>query len=231
MKVNLKILASLLLSCTVALSGLLCQEVSYADAGQVSRVKAKKVSMRHHHKARRVASGLTCKDWNLDYYFEGADNAYTKGQYTKARSMYNCVLNLTQKWPNYTPELSLATQRLARMEAKVGNYAKAETMLKKLITLDENEMGPYFRDVGVDAYLLGSLAHQQGRLDEAQRYYEQAITVFEKNTGPFDRDMIHLFNSLATLYREGGREQEAVQLEGRARVMEAHDIDHPVLRI
>jgi tetratricopeptide (TPR) repeat protein len=228
---NLKILASLLLSCVFALSGFFTQELSYADAGQVSAVKTKKVSMRHHHKIRRVASGLTCKDWNLDYYFEGADNAYAKGQYTKARSMYGCVLNLTQKWPNYTPELSLAMQRLARMEAKVGNYAKAEGMLKQLIALDEKEMGPYFRDVGVDAYLLGSLSHQQGRLDDAQRYYEQAMTVFEKQTGPFDRDMIHLMNSLATLYREGGRDQEAAQLEGRARVMEAHDIDHPVLRI
>jgi tetratricopeptide (TPR) repeat protein len=149
-----------------------------------------------------------------------ADKAYKKERYSEARNLYRCSLSIVGNWETYTPELSMTLQRLSKIYINVGNDARAEQLLQRLMVLDEKHMGPYYRDVGVDAYLLGFIYADQGKFDKAEPMFKRALNIFEKQVSPNDRDISLMLSSLADVYRKTDRSGEADEMESRAKKIE-----------
>jgi tetratricopeptide (TPR) repeat protein len=190
----------------------LCVLLSGVDA-EAARHKA------HRHKHR--TNHLSCHEDNIDALFTWADKAYNAGQFTQSKSLYQCALRVTKQWETYTPEMSLAMQRIAKVDMRQGRPQQAEALLKELMALDEANMGPYYRDVGVDSYLLGKIYEDQNRWEEAAQMYQKALTILSKSVGPSDRDLPLLMTTLANVYRQTGQEFEAETLESKAKEIEA----------
>jgi tetratricopeptide (TPR) repeat protein len=173
---------------------------------------------RHH--AKHHYHGLACSENNIDAIMQSADTAFKAQKWTSAANMYRCAIHVANNWHRYTPEMSMGMQRLGMTYINAGNYTQAEPLLLKLSKLDEKEMGPYYRDVGIDCYLLGFLYADQKRFDKAEPMYLRALNIFEKQVSPNDRDIALMLKSLAGVYRETDRLAEAESLEERARLIE-----------
>ena len=68
---------------------------------------------------------------------------------------------------------------------------------------------------------LAALYDSQERYDAAESCYSRALAILENALGPDHPDVIANVENLTALYRATNREDEALELEGRASLIQA----------
>jgi tetratricopeptide (TPR) repeat protein len=100
-----------------------------------------------------------------------------------------------------------------------GQYAKAEPLLQRALTIWEKVLGPEHPDVATSLNNLALLYRVQGQYAKAEPLYQRALTIWEKALGPEHPDVALSLNNLAGLYQDQGQYAKAEPLYQRALVI------------
>lgn len=81
-------------------------------------------------------------------------------------------------------QLAVGYDNLGFLHLKLGNFAEAESMYRKSLTIKESVSGKAHRDVAQTANALGLLSEELGNLDAARRWYERSLDIRTRAFGP-----------------------------------------------
>lgn len=99
---------------------------------------------------------------------------------------------------------------------KSGQYAEAEPILKRVLAIREQSLGPDHPDTATSLNNLAMLYEKMGRHGEALPLLERALVICEKALGPEHPDTIISLNNFALGYISHARYAEAVPILERA---------------
>jgi tetratricopeptide (TPR) repeat protein len=133
------------------------------------------------------------------------------------------LLPHAQEGSRLIDEYGFKFREAAQMLSDVGaycndraQYAEAESLLVRALSIYEEVLGPDHPDVAVCLNNLASTYNRQGRYAEAEPIYVRALNISEKALDPNHRDIAARLNNLATLYSRQNRDTEAEPLLIRA---------------
>jgi tetratricopeptide (TPR) repeat protein len=111
----------------------------------------------------------------------------------------------------------------------LGNFAEAEPLLRRALTLDEQSFGLNNPNVATCLNNLAALLHDTNRLEEAEILYRRALAIDEQSFGSNDPKIATCLNNLALLLKASGRLREAEPLYRRALAVDEQSFgpDHP----
>ena len=107
-----------------------------------------------------------------------------------------------------------------------GQYADAEPLLQRALTITENQVGLVHPDTAGRLNNLAELYRKQGRYAEAESLYQRALTIAKKQLGPEHLQTAISLNNLAELYRQQGRYMDAEPLYQRALAICEEQLGH-----
>ncbi|MEQ8825434.1 MAG: tetratricopeptide repeat protein [Filomicrobium sp.] len=113
------------------------------------------------------------------------------------------------------PRIAQTTQDLAALYITVGRLAEAETLLKRVLKLEQklDAESIYFARALSN---LGALYHRQGRYLEAEPLIERGLAAYKRASGPEHANAGRMYAMLASLYHDLNRLQKAEDLYKRA---------------
>jgi tetratricopeptide (TPR) repeat protein len=147
----------------------------------------------------------------LIYQARGETETYA-GRYGDAVGWYEKALALN---PN-DPTLLSATA-LALLDA--GDYAKAEPLFTRALTIWEQALGPEHPDVALGLHDLAGLYRTQEKYAKAEPLLQRVLTIRERALGPEHPDIAFTLNGYVVLLQKMGREAEAANMEVRAKTI------------
>lgn len=134
-------------------------------------------------------------------------------------SEYENILRWFQDLPE-DERARVAESRLvidaAQAYQAMGQYDKAEPLLRRALAIEEAEYGPDHPEVANALNCLASLLHDMNRYQEAEPLYRLALAIDEVGLGPNHPHVSRDLNDLALLFKETDREAEAEPLYRRA---------------
>jgi tetratricopeptide (TPR) repeat protein len=141
------------------------------------------------------------------------------------------ISKLIKVWDIKFDGAGLLINRAALFCYARGQYADAESLFKRSLTLDENTFGPDHPYVATGLNNLADLYRSQGKYTEAEPLFKRSLTVYENALGPDHPDVATSLNNLAVLYDLQGKYTEAEPLHKRSLVIrdKALGPDHPAM--
>ena len=155
-------------------------------------------------------------------YFQWAEIKDSVSRHDEARNGYETAMRIAGETlgpysPHYFPFLS----NFGRMELRLGNYERAEALLRRLLGIVEQETGKQGAVYGNTLSLLGSVALDTGRLDEAEAFFAESAQILEDVFGPRHELSVTAANNIGMVwkgradYEEAGRWFEKAAELGR----------------
>ncbi|HKX31312.1 MAG TPA: CHAT domain-containing tetratricopeptide repeat protein, partial [Blastocatellia bacterium] len=111
---------------------------------------------------------------------------------------------------------SLALNNLGNIYKERGDFAQAEPLYRRALTIAEQTLPPEHPNVGLFLSNLGNLYRERGEYGRAEPLFQRALAVKEKTLGPTHFSVAYTLNDLAFVYSEKGRYAEAEPLFQRA---------------
>ena len=105
---------------------------------------------------------------------------------------------------------------LGRVEYALANYATAQPLYERALSIREQALGPQHPDIALYLNDLAELLRAQSKYVAARPLYERALAIREHVLGPEHRDTATSLNNLALLFRAQGNYQAAHPLLERA---------------
>ena len=141
---------------------------------------------------------------------------YRQGKYSEAIRVGKEALAEAEKNLGDSPrDFATALSNLAEYQRAQGNYADAEDLLKRALTIDQKLFNDH-PDVATDLNNLGLIYDSLHRYADAEQEYKQALAMDEKILGPEAADVAVDLNNLAEAYRAQDKLAEAEPLYKRA---------------
>ncbi len=145
----------------------------------------------------------------FDLLFSYGRAQYHNGAYRAATASYREALALRNN-----DEAGLNNLALALLSA--GDYAEAEPLLQRALTISEKTLGPEHPETAAGLNNLAGLYIGQGRYAEAEPLLQRVLAIREKALGPENPTTAGSLNNLAALYSAQGRFEQAEPLQQRA---------------
>ena len=110
---------------------------------------------------------------------------YERGKYADAEQLYRQGIAITEAWFGRDHhQLAANLTMLARVLNRTAErQAEARDLLTQAVAIRERVYGPNHPRVASSLNELGTVAHVQGRLEEAQRYYERVLDIYRTTYG------------------------------------------------
>jgi len=99
----------------------------------------------------------------------------------------------------------------------MGQYAKAEPLYQRSLSIQEAMLGKDHPDVALTLNNLALLYKSMGQYAKAERLYQRSLAIREAMLGKDHPDVANSLNNLAGLYEASDRTREAADLTDRAR--------------
>jgi tetratricopeptide (TPR) repeat protein len=132
-------------------------------------------------------------------------------EYQKAKTIFEDLLKTNKNY--YTPtEKSEILDRIATVEAELGNYAKAATIFEEALAIDLAEFSENHPTVATRQSNLANVYGNLGRYEEAATLLEIALQAAKNNFGENHPTVATRQSNLAIVYRNLGRYEEAATL-------------------
>jgi tetratricopeptide (TPR) repeat protein len=149
---------------------------------------------------------------SMDRYSEA------EGQYLKAVETFQKTLG-----PGHLA-VADSLYDLANLYHDWQKYSEAEPLYRQAIAIWKQVLGPDHPDVANGLHNLALAYEAQGQYAEAEPFYRQALEVSEKALKPDDPKLGILLQNYARLLRSMRRDEDARELEARAREIFSHHI-------
>jgi tetratricopeptide (TPR) repeat protein len=117
---------------------------------------------------------------------------------------------------NIRQELSMASTSLASLKSRIGARRKAFDHFRRILSVDEKNLGLHHPFVGFDLANLGTSAIDLGRLSEASMNLHRSLSVLEETLPEEHRTLRDIQCYLATVESELQHIDEALSLSDRS---------------
>jgi CHAT domain-containing protein len=180
---------------------------SRAQAASLMRAGSFDVAQNTLAHALTIAEGVREPD---DPYVIGvvrdlAENALVRRDTPRATSLYQSVLSvLLTLRGGEDPETALVQSRLAVLYDRVGDRAKAESVLRQAMDVFEKTVGTDHPWYVQSLITQSNLRSNGGDRDRAIEIDEQALAIVERTEGPDSRVHSVLLGNLGDVYRQKG---------------------------
>ncbi|MDP6779459.1 MAG: CHAT domain-containing protein, partial [Candidatus Latescibacteria bacterium] len=127
------------------------------------------------------------------------------------------------------PDVAQSLGNLAQLYLDLGQYPKAESLVKRSLAIGEKALGPDHPDVALSLSNLGAAYSGQGRFTQAEPLLKRALAIGEKVLGPDHVDVALFLSNLGAVYLQQGRFPQAEPVLKRALAIgeKALGPDHP----
>ncbi|MCP4467663.1 MAG: serine/threonine protein kinase [Halieaceae bacterium] len=160
--------------------------------------------------------------------------AYDAGDFGKAERHYREVLALThERFPNAEdPELAGALTNLGMAVHAQGRNAEAIEIERQALAMFEATLGPHHDNTALPVSLLGDIALEERRLDDASELYQRVIDIRVVAFGPEHPFLSEPVLGLARVLIERKQHSLAFSHLERARALAAQiDTKHPLTAV
>ncbi len=157
-------------------------------------------------------------------YQVAGDRAYLNGDYEEAEKQYRAALRLAEQNGRQNPNVITALRSLATVYEDQKKDAEAEALYRDRITLADSEWrnDPKWLYMVYDDLAMFYL--YRNRYEDARPLIMRAIELREMAFGPQDPEVAEGLEYYSLLLRAKGHEQEAVQMENRAKDIRSKQI-------
>lgn len=111
---------------------------------------------------------------------------------------------------------------LARYYNRRGEFAEAEPLMRRTLSIDEENADAVPRELAISVSDLGQLLAKTNRPKEAEPLLRRALSINEKHYGRDHSEIVNDLNRLGGLYYDTNRMEEAERLYRRALRIEEH---------
>jgi tetratricopeptide (TPR) repeat protein len=139
-------------------------------------------------------------------------------EYDEARRCLEERLSLAEQIKD-EPLLASALNDLARLQFTTGQFANAESLMRRALTIDEQSFGPEHPIIALRLNNLAVLLQATNRFGEAEALMRRALAIDEKALEPEHPNVAAHLNNLAQLLQATNRLGEAEPLMRRALVI------------
>jgi tetratricopeptide (TPR) repeat protein len=126
-----------------------------------------------------------------------------------------CAAQMDQ-WRMTFPEARNLLNEAGKYFYQRGQFKEAEPLLKILLALCEQVLGPEHPNTLGSLNNLAELYRNQGKYEQAEPLYQRALTTCERVLGPEHPNTLSTVNNLALLYWNQGKYEQAEPLYQRA---------------
>ena len=150
------------------------------------------------------------------------NRTFPESDFTTWRRSQRCLphaqvcADLIDQWALEFPEAARLLHQTGRYLYERGQFAEAEPLYQRALTIREHVSGPMHSDVATSLHDLADLYYEQGKYPEAETLYQRAGAIQEQVLGPQHPDIAKTLNSLGGLYRLQGKYTQAEQFCQRA---------------
>jgi len=113
---------------------------------------------------------------------------------------------------NEDPQFASSLTRLATLYYSQGKYNETEPLLRRSLSIMENQLGENHLYVATSLNNLAELYHNQGKYNEAENLRLRCLEIERKTLGENHPQFATSLNNLAALYRDQGKYNEAEPL-------------------
>jgi tetratricopeptide (TPR) repeat protein len=157
-----------------------------------------------------VAASLNNLAW---LYQEQAKDAEAEAFYQRALAIREKALG-----PEH-PDVAASLNNLAWLYHDRGKHAEIEPLYRRALAILEKVLGAEHPDVGHSLHNLAGLYSSQGKYAGAEPLYQRSLAILEKTLGPEHSTVADGLEDYAELLRKTGRDNEAAEMEARARAI------------
>ncbi len=142
-------------------------------------------------------------------------------KYTQAEPLLRCALALceTELGPNH-PLTATSLDRLAGLFFLQEACEQAEPLWRRALIINEHVLGPNHPRVAITLGNLANLYAAQGNYTHAESLLKRALAILETVPGKSHPEVIKLFIMYAAILRAMKRDEEAKELEIRAKLLQ-----------
>jgi len=140
---------------------------------------------------------------------------FKTANYPGAEIHFLAALNEAEKFAPRDPRLHLTLNSLVEIYLAQSKYSEAEFIIKRVLAIDEQLLGPDHPNVGASLNNLAENYRNQNKYKEAETSYKQALAIFEKLLGSDDPLVAHIRERYIDLLRKIGKVQETETHEVR----------------
>ena len=166
---------------------------------------------------RERALGAEHPDLNKELILLG--NVYfTQKRFADAAPYYERALRVMDKAPaQANPQQLIAVlNNLANIHVELGEYAAAETLYRRVQTLQEKMLEPHHPDTLRTQYNVATLAAYQGDYARAQQLHQAVLALREQTLGTDHPDVANSLRNLAQVYAAQDELPQAINTLARA---------------
>lgn len=147
----------------------------------------------------------------------------TQGQYEQAEPLYQRALSIREQTlgPEH-PQTSVTLNNLAVLYRNQGQYSKAEPLYQRALAISEQTLGPEHPETAATLNNLAGLYLYLEQYEQAETLYQGALAIDERAYGQDHSEVAIDLESYAALLRQMDRENEAIVLETRARIIRSN---------
>jgi len=110
-----------------------------------------------------------------------------------------------------------------------GNYAEAESLLKRSLVIYEKAGSSQSDDLAASLFSLGAVYSNEGRYAEAETLLKRSLAISQKVLGANNPNLAHVLLNLSHAYKDQGKFVDAVHFSKRALAIyeKAYGPSHP----
>jgi tetratricopeptide (TPR) repeat protein len=142
----------------------------------------------------------------------------TQRKFTQAEPLFQRSLGVSVAalGPDH-PDVAIVLRNMGILKASMRNYAEADALLSRSLSLTNRALGQEHPVVAVTMRTIAVCQAVQGHYGEAERFIRRSLEISEKTLGSEHPEVAASLDVFAQVLRTVHRDQEAHQLETRAR--------------
>jgi serine/threonine-protein kinase len=182
-----------------------------AAAGLAATTWQARVAARERDAARLEAAKLTAVQGYLVGLFRAADPAEARGEEVTARQLLIRGIERLEGELVAQPEVRLEMSRvLARVSLQLGEYERAERLLRDALPLARRLHGPGSVEEADLTSLRGALLVAKGEWESAEAELRESLAAYRRVGAEAREEAIEAFDQLGAALERQGKEAEAV---------------------
>lgn len=198
-----------------AAAGVVLFSAVVATVGFVQARRAERRAAQEAEAAQQVTTFL------VDLFRESDPNVARRGAMTARELLERGTRRITTELADHPELRSRIMQTMGSVQASLGQYGPARSVLDDVLRVRERELGPDHPLVGETLSALGEVARDRGEFDEADRLFTRALAIRRAAFGDRHIDVATSLSLLATLRWRQGRNDEAETLFRQALAIDA----------
>lgn len=164
---------------------------------------------------------------------EAGNAAYAERKYTEAELKFAAALRLAEKWAgadggieattaerrDLDEQLAKSLNNMAALYHTQGKYKMAEDLYDRCLDLKIRLHGEDHIEVALNLHNLAALHSAKARWALAEPLYLRSLEIKEQVFGKDSPELVSILNNYALMLRRTKRDDEADQLEARAKLL------------